>query len=112
MYRIRKSLIYQSFVLVKQLENESTSGRDRPSCLLIVPLRSIGEEHINSNDFDLSVKGFEKNVDVLNEMKNNNFQVIYPSAGQALSRDYDCSWRCQSMVSDRLIAINTINNNQ
>ena len=76
-YRIRKSLIYQSFVLVKQLENESTSGRDRPSYLFIVPLRSIGEEHINSNDFDLSVKGFEKNVDVLNEMKNNNFRVIY-----------------------------------
>ena len=42
-----------------------------------MPLRSIGEKHINSNDFDLSVKGFEKNVDVLNEMKNNNFQVIY-----------------------------------
>ena len=84
------SLVYQSFVLVKQLENESTSGRDRPSCLFIVPLRSIGEEHINSNDFDLSVKGFEKNVDVLNEMKNNNFLVIYPSAGQALSRDYGC----------------------
>ena len=59
------------------MENESTSGRDRPSCLFIVPLRSIGEEHINSNDFDLSVKGFEKNVDVLNEMKNNNFQVIF-----------------------------------
>ena len=38
----------------------------------------------------LSVKGFEKNVDVLNEMKNNNFQVIYPSAGQALSRDGCC----------------------
>ena len=37
----------------------------------------MGEEHINSNDFDLSVKGFEKNVDVLNEMKKNNFQVIY-----------------------------------
>ena len=58
--------------------------------LFTVPLRSIGEEHINSNDFDLSVKGFEKNVDVLNEMKNNNFQVTYPSAGQALSRDYGC----------------------
>ena len=42
-----------------------------------MPLRSIGEKHINSNDFDLSVKGFEKNVDVLNEMTKNNFQVIY-----------------------------------
>ena len=46
------------------MENESTSRRDRPSCL-------DREEQINSNDFDLSVKGFEKTVDVLNEMKNN-----------------------------------------
>ena len=61
-----------------------------PRVCLSYRLRSIGEENINSNDFDLSVKGFEKNVDVLNEMKNNNFQVIYPSAGQALSTDYGC----------------------
>ena len=61
-----------------------------PRVCLSYRLRSIGEEHINSNDFDLSVKGFEKNVDVLNEMKNNNFQVIYPSAGQALSTDCGC----------------------
>ena len=47
------------------MENESTSGKDRPSCLVTVQLQSIGEEQINSNDFDLSVKGFEKTVDVL-----------------------------------------------
>ena len=48
MYKPKRSI-------VKQLENESTSGRDRPSCLFIVPLRSVGEEHINSKDF-----GFER----------------------------------------------------
>ena len=60
------------------MESESTSGGDQPSCLVIVPLRSIGEEQINSNDFDLSVKSFEKTVDVLNEMKNNkNFKFKF-----------------------------------
>ena len=86
------------------MENESTSGRDRPSCLFIVPLRSIGEKHINSNDFDLSVKGFEKNIDVLNEM-NNNFQVIYPSDGQALSRDYGCCGLNRSTALKRQLSL-------
>ena len=83
------------------MENESTSGRGRPSCLFIVPLRSIGEEHINSNDFDLSVKGFEKNIDVLNEMKNNNFH----SDGQALSRDYGCCGLNRSTALKRQLSL-------
>ena len=87
------------------MENESTSGRHRPSCLVIVPLRSIGEEHINSNDFDLSVKGFEKTVDVLNEMKNNNFQVIYPSTEQALSRDFLRLLRDESTALKRQLSL-------
>ncbi|XP_068696816.1 ATP-dependent DNA helicase RecQ-like [Montipora capricornis] len=100
-----KSLIYQSFVLVEQMENEGTSGRDRPSCLVIVPLRSIGEEQINSNDFDLSVIGFEKTVDVLNEMKNNKFQVIYASAEQALSRDFFRLLRDESTEHKRQLSL-------
>ena len=88
------------------MENhESTSGRHRPSCLVIVPLRHIGEEHINSNDFDLSVKGFEKTVDVLNEMKNNNFQVICPSAEQALSRDLLRLLRDESTALKRQLSL-------
>ena len=79
-----KSLIYQSFVLAKQMEDEN----DQPSCLVIVPLQSIIEEQISSNDFDLRVKGFDKTVDALNEMKNNKFQVIYASAEQALSSEF------------------------
>ena len=50
-----KSLIYQSFVLAKEME-ESSAGCSsiRPSCLVIVPLRSIIEEQIYSNEFDLA----------------------------------------------------------
>ena len=65
------------------MENESTSGRDRPSCLVIVRLRSIGEEQINNIILMIlifkSFKVFEKteNVHVLNEMKN-RFMVTLP----------------------------------
>ena len=102
-----KSLIYQSFVLIKQMEDESTSnsGGDRPSCLVIVPLRSIVEEQINSNDFHLTVKGFEKTVDVLNEMKNNKFQVIYASAEQALSKDFLQLLRDESTALKRQLSL-------
>ena len=74
-------------------------------CLVIVPLRSIGEEQINSNDFDLSVIGFEKTVDVLNEMKNNKFQVIYASAEQALSRDFFRLLRDESTELKRQLSL-------
>ena len=63
---------------------------------------------INSNDFDLSVKGFEKNVDVLNEMKNNNFQVIYPSAGQVLSRDFLRLLRVESTALKRQLSLKVV----
>ena len=54
-----KSLIYESFVLAKEME-ESSAGCSsaRPSCLVIVPLRSIIEKQIYSNKFDLEKKGF------------------------------------------------------
>ncbi|XP_068738681.1 uncharacterized protein [Montipora capricornis] len=102
-----KSLIYQSFVLIKQMEDKSTSnsGGDRPSCLVIVPLRSIVEEQINSNDFNLTVKGFEKTADVLNEMKNNKFQVIYASAEQALSKDFLQLLRDESTALKRQLSL-------
>jgi len=37
----------------------------RSFCLVIVPLSSIMEEHINSNDLILEVKGFSFAKDVL-----------------------------------------------
>ena len=65
-----KSLFYQSFVLVKETE-ESSAGCSsaRPSCLVIVLLRSIIEEQIYSNEFDLETKGFSFSKDVLEDIK-------------------------------------------
>ena len=60
----------------------------RPSCLVIVPLCSIIEEQVNSNEFDLEVKGFSFSKDVLDDIKNNKFQVLYASADQALSSQF------------------------
>ena len=65
-----KSLIYQSFVLVKEMEESSAGWSSaRPSCLAIVPLRSIIEEQIYSNEFYLETKGFSFSKDVLEDIK-------------------------------------------
>ena len=45
-----KSLIYQSFVIAKEMEGRVT----HPCCLVIVPLRSIVEEQVNYNDFGMT----------------------------------------------------------
>ena len=54
------------FVLAKVMD-ESYVGcySGRPSSLVIVPLRSIIEEQINANVFDLEVKGFSFSKEVL-----------------------------------------------
>ena len=80
-----KSLIYQSFVLAKEMKFNSCAGcSSRPWCLVIVPLRSIMEEQIKSNDFNLNVVGFSKSKDVLDDIRSNKFQLIYTSAEQAM----------------------------
>ena len=66
---------------------------------------TVTKYRINSNDFDLSVIGFEKTVDVLNEMKNNKFQVIYASAEQALSRDFFRLLRDESTELKRQLSL-------
>ena len=47
------------FVLAKEMVESSVGcSSSRPSCLVLVPLRSIIEERVKSNEFDLEVKGF------------------------------------------------------
>ncbi|KAL9988747.1 hypothetical protein ACROYT_G003230 [Oculina patagonica] len=84
-----KSMIYQCFVLAKEMvESSAGCSSGRPSCLVIVPLRSIIDEQIRSNELDLAVKGFAYSEDVLEDIKNNKYQVIYASAEQALSTQF------------------------
>ena len=54
-----KSLISQSFIMAKEIE---TCDVDRPSCLVIVPPRSIIEEQINSNNFGMNVIGYVSQI--------------------------------------------------
>ena len=79
-----KSLIYQSFVIAKEMEGCVTD----PCCLVIVPLRSIVEEQVNYNDFGMTAKGFEKSSEALNDIKSNKYKLIYASAEQALSSEF------------------------
>ena len=51
-----KSLIYQSFVIAKEMDGCVTD----PCCLVIVPLRSIAEEQVNYNDFGTTAKVFRE----------------------------------------------------
>ena len=79
-----KSLIYQSFVIAKEMEGCVTD----PCCLVIVPLRSIVKQQVHYNDFGMTAKGFEKSSEALKDIKSNKYKLIYASAEQALSSEF------------------------
>jgi len=78
-----KSIIYQSFVMAKNLANTISS-----SIVVIVPLRSIIEDQLQSNDFGLKAVAFEKNQQLLKDIGANKYHVIFASAEQALSAEF------------------------
>ena len=57
-----KSMIYQSFIRIKDLRSEDSSDNYSTSCLVIVPLKSIIEEQVKSNDFSLKAVAFNESV--------------------------------------------------
>lgn len=79
-----KSAIYQSFLLAEDIRRVCSS----PSVLVIVPLRSIIDEQLRSNDFSLRTTALGKNPAILNAIKENNFQIVYASAEEALSPEF------------------------
>ena len=74
-----KTLLYQSFVIAKEMEGCVTD----PCCLIIVPLRSIVEEQVNDNDYGMKAKGFKKSSEALKDIKSKKYKLIYASAEQA-----------------------------
>ena len=62
-----KSVIYQSFVIAK----------DFSSIVVIVPLRSIIDVDLQSNDFGLKAVAFEKKPELMKDIAPNKFQVIF-----------------------------------
>ena len=73
-----KSVIYQSFVIAK----------DSSSIVVIVPLRSIIDDQLQSNDFGLKAVAFEKKPELMKDIAANKFQLIFASAEQALSKEF------------------------
>jgi superfamily II DNA helicase RecQ len=59
-----------------------------PSIIVIVPLRSIIDEQLRSNDFALRMVAFGNNSAVLSGINENNFQIVYASAEEALSPEF------------------------
>ena len=73
-----KSVIYQSFVIAK----------DSSSIVVIVPLRSIIDDQLQSNDFGLKAVAFVKKPELTKDIAANKFQVIFAAAEQALSKEF------------------------
>ena len=83
-----KSIIYQSFVIVKNFANMAF-------IVVVVPLPSIIEDQLRSNDFGLKAVTFEKIPKLLKDI-GAKYNVIFSSAEQALSAEFTA--RCLNMI--------------
>ncbi|KAL9961922.1 hypothetical protein ACROYT_G030961 [Oculina patagonica] len=98
-----KSLIFQLFVLAKSRASSSLNGAlpsiERPTIIVISPLKSIVEEQIKSNEFNLTAAELRFDVETLNAVKNGETQVVYAAAEQVLNEKFtsllkeDCPFR-------------------
>ena len=75
-----KSIIFQSFVLAEAF-GESHSFA---SIAIIIPLWSIIEDQLYSYDFGLKAVTLKKNQQLLKDIADNRFQLIFSSAERAL----------------------------
>ena len=80
-----KSLIYQLFVLAKSRMPTTSS---RPTIIVIYPLKSIIEEQITSNEFNLSAAELRFDSDTINAVRNGEVQVVYAAAEQVLNEKF------------------------
>ena len=80
-----KSLIYQLFVLAKSQMPTTSSW---PTIIVICPLKSIIEEQITSNEFNLSAAELRFDSDTINAVRNGEVQVVYAAAEQVLNEKF------------------------
>ena len=80
-----KSLIYQLFVLAKSRMPTTSS---RPTIIVLCPLKSIIEEQITSNEFNLSAAELRFDSDTINAVRNGEVQVVYAAAEQVLNEKF------------------------
>ena len=95
-----KSLIFQLFVLAKnRAYNLPNASVERPTIIVICPLKSIMEEQITSNEFGLSAAELRFDGETLNSIRNGEVQVVYATAEKVLKEQLttllkeDCPFR-------------------
>ena len=84
-----KSLIYQSFVFGKEIIDGHS-----PAVIVVIPLRSIVQEQLTSNEFNLKAVELSLQDDVLKHVSEGGVEVVYTSAENVL---HD---KCLSILRD------------
>ena len=64
--------------------------------MVVVQLRSITEDELQSNDFNIKAVAFEKIPKLLKDIGANKYNVIFASAEQALSAEFTAG--CLNMI--------------
>ena len=75
-----KSLIYQSFVFGKEIIDGHS-----PAVIVVILLRSIVQEQLSSNDFNLKAVEVSLQDDVLKNVSEGGVEVVYTSAENVLN---------------------------
>ena len=75
-----KSLIYQSFVFSKEIIHGHS-----PSVIVVIPLRSIVQEQLTSNEFNLKAVELSLQDDVLKNVSEGEVEVVYALAENVLN---------------------------
>ena len=84
-----KSLIFQLFVLAKnRVSNSPNAPVERPTIVIICPLKSIMEEQITLNEFSLSATELCFDGEILDSIRNGEVQVGYATAEQVLKEQF------------------------
>ena len=78
-----KSLIYQMFVYAKK-----SSSLQRPTIIVISPLKSIMDKQIASNEFGLSACELRLDCETLTAIRGGDVQVVYAAAEQVLHEKF------------------------
>ena len=76
----RKSLIYQSFVLDKEIIDGHL-----PRVIVVIPLRSIVLEQLTNNALNLKATELTLQNDVLKDVNEGKVEVVYTSAKNVLN---------------------------
>ena len=78
-----KSLIYQSFVFGKEIIDGHS-----PSIIFVIPLRSIVQEQLTSNEFNLKAVELTLQDDVPKNVSKGGVEVVYTSAENVLNDQF------------------------